>query len=98
VLRIPVRTIGIFFALGIPLILLWLYVGDNQDDNYSIKRMGRQLMILVVMIIIILTNSNAYVLSVVMNKQEYVYQFLITRKYCTIRFYLTSILILTLTV
>lgn len=55
-------------------------------------------MILVVMIIIILTNSNAYVLSVVMNKQEYVYQFLITRKYCTIRFYLTSILILTLTV
>ena len=26
VFRIPIRTIGIFFALGIPLILLWLYV------------------------------------------------------------------------
>ena len=26
VLRIPVRTITIFFVLGIPLILLWLYV------------------------------------------------------------------------
>ena len=26
VLRIPVRTISIFFVIGIPLILLWLYV------------------------------------------------------------------------
>jgi hypothetical protein len=30
VLRIPIRTIGIFFALGIPLILLWLYVGNKS--------------------------------------------------------------------
>jgi Flp pilus assembly protein TadB len=30
VLHIPIRTIGIFFALGIPLILLWLYVSDKS--------------------------------------------------------------------
>jgi len=35
VLRIPVRTIGIFFALGIPLILLWLYVGDKSRQQQS---------------------------------------------------------------
>ena len=33
VLRIPVRTIGIFFALGIPLILLWLYVGGKSRQQ-----------------------------------------------------------------
>jgi hypothetical protein len=33
VLRIPIRTIGIFFALGIPLILLWLYVGDKSKQQ-----------------------------------------------------------------
>ncbi|MGA9927317.1 MAG: hypothetical protein WBP96_01825, partial [Nitrososphaeraceae archaeon] len=30
VLRIPVRTIMIFFALGIPVILLWLYVDQKS--------------------------------------------------------------------
>src|ERR1051325_780764 len=35
VLRIPVRTIGIFFALGIPLILLWLYDGKTTSDPGS---------------------------------------------------------------
>jgi len=30
VLRIPVRTIMIFFALGIPVVLLWLYVGQKS--------------------------------------------------------------------
>ena len=33
VLRIPIRTIGVFFALGIPLILLWLYVGDKSKQQ-----------------------------------------------------------------
>ena len=30
VLRLPVRTISIFFVIGIPLILLWLYVDENS--------------------------------------------------------------------
>lgn len=33
VLRIPIRTIGIFFALGIPLILLWLYASDRSKQQ-----------------------------------------------------------------
>jgi hypothetical protein len=33
VLHIPIRTIGIFFALGIPLILLWLYVGEKSKQQ-----------------------------------------------------------------
>jgi Flp pilus assembly protein TadB len=33
VLRIPIRTIGIFFALGIPLILLWLYTSDRSKQQ-----------------------------------------------------------------
>jgi hypothetical protein len=46
VLHIPIRTIGIFFALGIPLILLWLYVGDKsrqlqrQKDGKIISDLG----------------------------------------------------------
>ena len=45
VLRIPVRTIGIFFALGIPLILLWLYVGNKSrqqqpNDGKTISDLG----------------------------------------------------------
>lgn len=39
VLRVPIRTIGIFFVLGIPLILLWLYVDDKskQQQNWKIS-------------------------------------------------------------
>src|SRR5689334_4378675 len=37
VLRIPIRTIGIFFALGIPLILLWLYAGDKSKQQQQQK-------------------------------------------------------------
>ena len=33
VFRIPIRTIGIFFALGIPLILLWLYASDRSKQQ-----------------------------------------------------------------
>jgi hypothetical protein len=37
VLRVPVRTIGIFFVLGIPLILLWLYVDDKSKQQEQQK-------------------------------------------------------------
>jgi hypothetical protein len=37
VLRIPIRTIGIFFVLGIPLILLWLYAGDKSKQQQQQK-------------------------------------------------------------
>jgi hypothetical protein len=37
VLRIPIRTIGIFFALGIPLILLWLYIGDKSKQQQQLQ-------------------------------------------------------------
>src|SRR5919197_336815 len=37
VLRIPIRTIGIFFALGIPLVLLWLYTGDKSKQQQQQK-------------------------------------------------------------
>jgi hypothetical protein len=33
VFRIPIRTIGIFFALAIPLILLWLYASDKSKQQ-----------------------------------------------------------------
>lgn len=35
VLRIPVRTIMIFFALGIPVILLWLYVDQKSRHQQN---------------------------------------------------------------
>jgi hypothetical protein len=38
VLRIPIRTIGIFFALGIPLILLWLYVGNKSKEQQLLQQ------------------------------------------------------------
>jgi hypothetical protein len=37
VLRVPIRTIGIFFVLGIPLILLWLYVDDKSKQQQKGK-------------------------------------------------------------
>ena len=30
VIRVPVRTIIIFFAIGIPLTLMWMYVDDKS--------------------------------------------------------------------
>jgi hypothetical protein len=38
VLRIPIRTIGIFFALGIPLVLLWLYADDKSKQQLQQKK------------------------------------------------------------
>jgi hypothetical protein len=41
VLHIPIRTIGIFFALGIPLILLWLYIGDKSKQQLQQQKEGK---------------------------------------------------------
>jgi hypothetical protein len=41
VLRIPIRTIGIFFALGIPLILLWLYISDKSKQQLQQQKEGK---------------------------------------------------------
>jgi hypothetical protein len=38
VLRVPVRTITIFFVLGIPLILLWLYVDEKSKHPQQAKK------------------------------------------------------------
>jgi Flp pilus assembly protein TadB len=38
VFRIPIRTIGIFFALGIPLILLWLYASDRSKQQQQLQQ------------------------------------------------------------
>jgi hypothetical protein len=40
VLRIPIRTIGIFFALGIPLILLWFYADDKSKRQQERGKAG----------------------------------------------------------
>jgi len=37
VLHVPIRTIGIFFVLGIPLILLWLYVDEKSKPQQRKK-------------------------------------------------------------
>jgi hypothetical protein len=42
VLRIPIRTIGIFFALGIPLILLWLYVSDKSKQQQQLLQQQKK--------------------------------------------------------
>jgi hypothetical protein len=41
VLRIPIRTIGIFFVLGIPLILLWLYADDKSKQQRQQQQNGK---------------------------------------------------------
>jgi hypothetical protein len=41
VLRIPIRTIGVFFALGIPLILLWIYVSDKSKQQKIQQQKGK---------------------------------------------------------
>jgi hypothetical protein len=41
VLRIPIRTIGIFFVLGIPLILLWLYADEKSKQQRQQQRNGK---------------------------------------------------------
>jgi hypothetical protein len=41
VLHIPIRTISIFFALGRPLILLWLYAGDKSKQQQLQQQRGK---------------------------------------------------------
>ena len=41
VLHVPIRTIGIFFALGLPLILLWLYVSDKSRRQIQQQKYGK---------------------------------------------------------
>jgi hypothetical protein len=43
VLRIPVRTISIFFVLGIPLILLWLYVDVKSKQPQQKKKIDNSI-------------------------------------------------------
>jgi hypothetical protein len=38
VLRVPIRTISIFLAIGIPLILLWLYVDEKSKQPQNKKQ------------------------------------------------------------
>ncbi len=43
VLRIPVRTISIFFVLGIPLVLLWLYVDEKSKQPQQKKKIDNSI-------------------------------------------------------
>ena len=43
VLRIPVRTISIFFVIGIPLILLWLYVDEKSKQPQKKKKIDNSI-------------------------------------------------------
>ena len=42
VFRIPIRTIIIFFAIGIPLILLWLYADWKSTQQRRINTITKQ--------------------------------------------------------
>jgi hypothetical protein len=41
VLRVPVRTMLIFFAIGIPVVFLWLYAdGRSRRQNKEMEQLG----------------------------------------------------------
>jgi hypothetical protein len=42
VLRVPVRTILIFFAIGVPLIILWLYADEKSKQQKRINKITNQ--------------------------------------------------------
>jgi hypothetical protein len=42
VFRIPIRTIIIFFAIGIPLILLWLYADKKSTQQRTFNTITKQ--------------------------------------------------------
>jgi hypothetical protein len=42
VLRVPLRTILIFFAIGIPLIILWLYADEKSKQQKIINKIIKQ--------------------------------------------------------
>jgi hypothetical protein len=45
VLRVPVRTILVFFAIGIPLIALWLYAEEKSKQQKRVGAMTKQVCI-----------------------------------------------------
>jgi hypothetical protein len=42
VLRVPIRTILIFFAIGVPLIVLWLYADERSKQQRRIDTITQQ--------------------------------------------------------
>ena len=42
IVRVPVRTIIIFLAIGIPLILLWLYADKKSTEQARFKTITKQ--------------------------------------------------------
>ena len=42
VLRVPVRTILIFFAIGVPLTALWLYVDEKSKQQKRVNIISKQ--------------------------------------------------------
>ncbi len=42
VLRVPVRTILVFFAIGVPLIILWLYADEKSKQQKRINKITNQ--------------------------------------------------------
>ncbi len=42
VIRIPIRTILVFFALGMPVVLLWVYIDLKSRRQDEFKRMQNQ--------------------------------------------------------
>lgn len=42
VLRIPIRTIFVFFAIGVPVVFLWLYVDLKSRRQAEFSRMQNQ--------------------------------------------------------
>ena len=42
VLRVPVRTILIFFAIGVPLIVLWLYADEKSKQQKRVNKISKQ--------------------------------------------------------
>jgi hypothetical protein len=42
VLRVPVRTILIFFAIGVPLMVLWLYADEKSKQQKRVNKISKQ--------------------------------------------------------
>src|SRR5215208_2258312 len=42
VLRVPLRTILIFFAIGVPLVVLWLYADEKSKQQKRVSMISKQ--------------------------------------------------------
>jgi hypothetical protein len=42
VLRVPIRTILVFFAIGVPLLALWLYADEKSKQQKRISIISKQ--------------------------------------------------------